>query len=166
IRPFGGVLGLTPDGKRIMCTAGYGDGVQPGDVALFSFETGKEVARIKPGIVGGIKESAFSPSGRIAAIGGKGVCWLWTINAGQGPVQSRQGQRPEPAVVRWTEGKIRDVIAGGGGRYLALTLAEARKVAIFDSNAAGIVKTIPLASDDALLAAGATKLVIAYPREK
>ena len=47
-----------------------------------------------------------------------------------------------------------------------MTLDHARRLAIFDTNAADVVKTVPLASDQALVAAGATKFVIAYPEAK
>jgi len=165
-----GVLGLTPDGKQLMAAFGFdsdSDSGKPGDVALFSMGTGKEVARIKTGMPLGVGGSAFSPSGRTAAIFGNSRCWLWAMNqeSRRLPIAARQ-ERPVSPLVRWTEGKIRDVAVGGGGRYLALVLADAQKVAVFDVNAADIVKTIPLASNDALLAAGAKKLVIAYPGDR
>ncbi len=66
-------------------------------------------------------------------------------------------------LVRLLDGKISDVTVGGGGRYLILTLREARKLAIFDVNAADIIKTIPLPSSNVLVAAGARRLVLAFP---
>jgi S1-C subfamily serine protease len=168
--PAAGVLGLTPDGKHFMGEFVSGrDGGQPGDIALFSSGTGQEEARLKTGPRSGLSGGpisgwAISPSGNIAAILGTGECWLWTIGETSGRPRAGAAQRPtDSPLVRWMEGKIRDVAVGGGGRYLALTLQEARKVAVFDANAADVVKTIPLASEDALVAAGATKLVIAYP---
>jgi S1-C subfamily serine protease len=161
----GGVLGLTPDGKQLLgvCSQGV-DGGQLGDVAIFSLGTGAEVTRIKTGSQNALYGSTMSPSGRNAAIFGSGVCWLWAINEESGqPRTPAAPRRSASPLVRWTAGKIRDVAVGGGGRYLAVMLADARKVAIFDVNAADVVQTIPLASDDALLAAGARKLVIAYP---
>jgi len=166
----GKVIGLTPDGKQLMAEFDFrsrSDTEKPGDVALFSLATGKEVARIKTGLQLGVGGSAFSPAGRTAVIFGNGGCWLWAINQESNRLPTAAAQRrPDSPVVRWTEGKIRDVAVGGGGRYLALMLADARKVAIFDVNAADVVKTIPLASNDALLAAGAKKLVIAYPEDR
>jgi len=160
-----GVMGPTPDGKHIMGVFVVDrEGGQPGDVALFSLGTGQEVARLKTGMQSGVWGSAISPSGHTAALLGEGVCWLWTINEASGRPRAAAALQPKGSpLVRWTEGKIRGVAVGGGGRYLALLLAEARKVAVFDANAADVVKTIPLASDDALLASGATKLIIAYP---
>jgi S1-C subfamily serine protease len=71
-------------------------------------------------------------------------------------------QKGAPLVHR-TEGKFRDVAVGGGGRYIATVLSDLRRIAVFDVNAADVVKSIPLAADDVLVAAGATKLVIVYP---
>ena len=63
-------------------------------------------------------------------------------------------------------GTIGDVAVGGGGRFLLVALKEARKLAVFDVNAADVVKTIPLASTNVLSAAGANKLLIAFPEEQ
>ena len=63
-------------------------------------------------------------------------------------------------------GTIGDVAVGGGGRFLLVALKEARKLAVFDVNAADVVKTIPLASTNALIAAGANKLLVAFPEEQ
>ena len=41
-----------------------------------------------------------------------------------------------------------------------------RKLAVFDANAADVVKTLPLASSNALVAAGAKKFLLAFPDEK
>ncbi len=67
---------------------------------------------------------------------------------------------------RQLEGRITDVTVGGGGRYLLLTLKAARKLAVFDVNAADVVKTIPLASPNVMVAAGAKKILIALPDQK
>jgi hypothetical protein len=68
-------------------------------------------------------------------------------------------------IVQRLEGNVSDVIAGGGGRYLLLVLKDVRKLAVFDVNVPGVVKTIPLASEKVLVAAGARKFVIAFPEE-
>jgi hypothetical protein len=69
-------------------------------------------------------------------------------------------------LVRKLESSIRDVAVGGGGRYLILTLKESRKLAVFDVNAADVVKTIALPSENALVAAGAGTLFVAYPDQR
>ena len=71
-----------------------------------------------------------------------------------------------PPLVKKLDGTISDVVVGGGGRYLLLTLSDASKLAVFDTNAAEIVKTIPLPSPNAIVAAGATKFLIAFPEQK
>jgi S1-C subfamily serine protease len=62
---------------------------------------------------------------------------------------------------------ISDVVVGGGGRYLLLTLkqGETGALAIFDVNLATLLKRIPLSSPNALVAAGAKKFLIALPDE-
>ena len=76
----------------------------------------------------------------------------------------------EPGAVaplaRRLDGTISDVAAGGGGRYLLLLLKGERKLAVFDLSAAEVVKTIPLVSPDVLIAAGASKFVVAFPDQK
>ncbi len=61
---------------------------------------------------------------------------------------------------------ISNVVVGGGGRYLLLTQKDAHSLAVFDVNAAAIVKTISLPSANALVAAGASKFLIVFPDEK
>jgi hypothetical protein len=65
--------------------------------------------------------------------------------------------------LRQLPGPIEDVVVGGGGRYLIMHLPTARKVAIFDVNAAEVVHTIPLAETDVKIAAGKDKLLIVHP---
>jgi hypothetical protein len=72
----------------------------------------------------------------------------------------------DPPLVRQLGGTIGDIAVGGGGRFLLVALKEARKLAVFDVNAADVVKTIPLPSTSALIAAGANKLLIAFPEEQ
>lgn len=55
---------------------------------------------------------------------------------------------------------IADVAVGGGGRYLILHLRKLRQLAIFDANAARIVKYLAVDSDDIVYAAGAEKLMV------
>jgi hypothetical protein len=69
-------------------------------------------------------------------------------------------------LVRRLDGTISDVAIGGGGRFLILTLKNAAKLVVFDVNAADIVKTIPLPSANVLVAAGARKLLVAFPEER
>ena len=53
--------------------------------------------------------------------------------------------------------------AGGGGRYLILHLPQQRKLAVFDSNEAKIVKYLPVAEDTVYFAAGLDKLFVGLP---
>ncbi len=73
------------------------------------------------------------------------------------------GQAPFVLQLR---GTISDVASGGAGRFLLLTLKNERKIAVFDVNAAAVVKLINLTSEHALVAAGARRLLILYPKER
>lgn len=67
-----------------------------------------------------------------------------------------------PLVCR-LDGTIDRSAVGGGGRYLLLKLKDRRRVDVFDTTDANIVASLPLASDDALIAAGAEKAIVVYP---
>ena len=56
-----------------------------------------------------------------------------------------------------------DVCVAGGGRYLIFRLPKTRQLAVFDTGAGKVVKYLPLAEDNALFAAGMTKLFVLNP---
>jgi hypothetical protein len=96
------------------------------------------------------------------------------VAADVGPGRSQLGPRgashqirppaigEEPVMVEFNV-RIGDVAVGGGGRYVLLTLPERSALAVFDVNAARVVKLLPLASGRALVTAGAEKAIVAYP---
>ena len=89
-----------------------------------------------------------------------------TVKIGAARVgKATEGEGDGPLVKR-LDNALSDVAVGGGGRYLVLLFKDARKLAVFDVNTAEVVKTISLAATNALIAAGATKLLIVYPDEK
>jgi hypothetical protein len=55
-------------------------------------------------------------------------------------------------------------VSGGGGRYLFLTCASVRQLAVFDTTAAKVITTLPLNAEDVKVAAGLDKLFMALPR--
>jgi hypothetical protein len=69
-------------------------------------------------------------------------------------------------VVRKIPGRASDVVAGGNGRYLFLTLRELKKLAVFDMASTEVDRYLPLGGDDALVAAGAERLIVVYPNTK
>jgi hypothetical protein len=73
---------------------------------------------------------------------------------------------PDAPLQRKLPAPITDVAVAGGGRYLLLMLREIRNLAVFDVNAAAVVKLIPLPTKDALIAAGAEKFVLVFPEER
>ncbi len=154
---------LTADGKRL---------VKPmigGGFALLDLASGAEIARYKPretGAAGWNDNLVLAPSGRVAAIYSGRDVYLWTL-AGRSPRQPEVAARkPEVPLVRELPGPATAVSVGGAGRYLLLTLGGARQLVVFDLNAAEIVKTVPLATGKALVAAGANKFVIADPEAR
>jgi WD40 repeat protein len=60
-------------------------------------------------------------------------------------------------------GALTDLALGRGGRYVLLAMGRRKELAIFDVNTADVVKTVPLAGEDVLVAAGAAKAVLVYP---
>jgi predicted Zn finger-like uncharacterized protein len=63
-------------------------------------------------------------------------------------------------------GPATEVVVGGAGQYLVLRLPAQRKLAVFDVQQGKVAHYVPLAEDGAHLAAGATQLVVVYPRSK
>ncbi len=57
----------------------------------------------------------------------------------------------------------KDILPAARGRYLLLHFAELRRLGVLDVTAARLVHFIPLPSEDALVAAGAEKILIADP---
>lgn len=72
----------------------------------------------------------------------------------------------EAPLVLQLPGSISDVASGGAGRFLLLTLKNVRRIAVFDANAAAIVKLISLPTEHAMVAGGARKMLILYPDER
>jgi WD40 repeat protein len=131
-------LAFTPDGRRAL-TAWWGKDPDP------------------------VSDIAVLPDGRSVALAvHDGTARLYSL---PGPEERGDTPAGEP-LVRTLGGKIDDVAVGGGGRYLVLTLKSSFEVAVFDVNAADVVKRIHLASRNVLAAAGAKTLVLAFPDER
>ena len=62
-------------------------------------------------------------------------------------------------------GTLGRVCLGGGGRFLIATVPGQRQIAVLDVNERKIVKYLPAAGDQPLIAAGLEKLVVAYPQQ-
>jgi hypothetical protein len=73
------------------------------------------------------------------------------------PIKGEQEECALPSAAR-------EVTVGGGGRFVILSLPQEKKIAVFDVNEAKVVKNLPLAEDEALLAAGLDKLFVCLPR--
>jgi WD40 repeat protein len=153
---------LTPDGKRLIKPVGEGE------FLLFDLASGAEVTRFKPPDTD--RSSLFNtlqlpPSGLTVAVYSSVFrdCYLWTLPSPAADPSRAAARKADAPRVRNLAGKATAVAVGGAGRYLLLTLVDARQLAVFDVNSADVVKTVPLGSEKALVAAGATRFVIAYP---
>src|SRR5262249_42093878 len=66
-------------------------------------------------------------------------------------------------VTRQRPATIDDLVVGGGGRFLLFNLPQLSKVGMFDTAEGKVVHYFPAASGDVKIAAGLTKLVMAFP---
>ncbi|QJW93782.1 hypothetical protein [Frigoriglobus tundricola] len=81
------------------------------------------------------------------------------------PVEPPYVPKGAPEEVR-LPGPVTDVCGGGGGRFLIFQLAGGRKLAVFDTSLAKVVKELPLAEGTTHVAAGRNRLVAVYPGAK
>ncbi len=147
---------VSPDGHRLLSGNWNGQ-----DLRLWDVERRRQDGRVAWQGMHPIRGS-FTPDGRGAVWGGKdGTVRLLRLS----DVSPQHRERTEP-LVRQLETRLTDLVVGGGGRYLFLNLKDAGQIAIFDVNAADFVKRVPAASDEVLIAAGAEKLVLLYPKER
>jgi predicted Zn finger-like uncharacterized protein len=58
---------------------------------------------------------------------------------------------------------VGDVVAGGGGRFLIMTLPKSRKIAVFDAAERKVTKYLPVAEDTVKIAACLDKLFVILP---
>ena len=154
---------LTADGKQLVkpiWERGFG---------LFDLDSGAEVACFKTSEASGfwpLETLVLAPPGRMAVVYRQWDVHLWTLPSPAAAPSQALARKAEPPLVRKLAGTATNVAVGGAGRYLLVTLADERQLAVFDVNTAEVVKRLPLAAENALIAAGASKFVIAYPDSK
>jgi hypothetical protein len=88
--------------------------------------------------------------------------------ASQAPGVAPAGIRAAPTQVTGTVERklpdtITDVVPAAGGRFLILSLSKTRKLAVLDTAVGDIVRYLPVDSDNALVAAGMDKMLVALP---
>ncbi|HEY1188298.1 MAG TPA: hypothetical protein VGE74_11610, partial [Gemmata sp.] len=79
------------------------------------------------------------------------------------PVPLKPAPLAEAKVELKLPGTVTDACVGGGGRYWCLLLGDSKQVAVFDVNQAKVTKLFPVAGGKMRIAAGMSKLVVAYP---
>jgi WD40 repeat protein len=148
-------VAVSPDGHWLVSSDHQGR-----ELRLWNVESRQQVDSVSWGNQQPVF-GCFTPDGRQVAWGGTdGIVRLYRLPS----VDTQRRERIEP-LVRPLDAKLSDLVVGGGGRYFILALKDARQVAIFDVNAADIVKRIDVPSDEVLTAAGAEKLILLYPKE-
>jgi WD40 repeat protein len=152
-----GVTGVavSPDGHWLLSSSNVGR-----ELLLWDIEARKLIDRLDCGDLNP-NRGGFTPDGHHAVwTGSDGSVRVYRLPE----IDAQKREQIEP-LVRTLDAKLSDLVVGGGGRYLILTLKDARQIAIFDVNAADIVKRIDVPSDEVLVAAGAEKLILLYPKE-
>ncbi|HWE96610.1 MAG TPA: hypothetical protein VG269_21805, partial [Tepidisphaeraceae bacterium] len=98
------------------------------------------------------------------------------LDGAQGPRGGRPDQPPAPpvTVVRPADNyagartlrlptAADEVVAAGNGRYLLLYMKQLRKLAVFDARTGSLTKFLPVGSESAYVAGGATKFIVVLP---
>jgi len=164
---------VVPDGKSLV--TGHDDGI----IRLWDLADGRELSRAKFPAAGGLRGTyrvgfralpsgipAFSPDGRSVAVGGSSMVNLWTLPKAARPGRVEVAKKPSDTLVRALPGNISEIIPAGAGRYLLLIIRDTRKLAVFDANAADVVKVLSLPSENVLVAGGAEKFLVVFPDER
>jgi WD40 repeat protein len=148
-------LAVAPDG-RILFTADW----KKGEFRTWDVNTGRPLT-VTP-LSGKPQFGGFTPDGRrVWCFSERTVREYAAPAADIGSDLAPPSEKNRP-LVRRLDGPIENLVVGGGGRYLCLKL-KGPILAIFDVNVADVIKTIRLDSEDALIAAGASSLVMADP---
>jgi WD40 repeat protein len=154
-----GLAIAAPDGRRVLAVS------REGDLHLWDVASRDDLFCVPEPVKA--HGAAFSPDGGRVMLAGKSTLWLWQMpDAGSHRPDSAIGRGQlgnEMTKIVKVPGTIRNSVVGGGGRYLLLQLWDRRELAVFDVNAGDLVGTVPLPADDALIAAGAEKLLIVEP---
>ena len=79
------------------------------------------------------------------------------------PVEVTPAALAQDKVVKPLPSAVGDVVVGGGGRYLILSLPKQSKLAVFDASAAQVVKYLAFPAPVVAFAAGMDKLIVAKP---
>jgi hypothetical protein len=84
--------------------------------------------------------------------------------AKSGPLTLKPARLEADKVTRPLPDTIDDLVVGGGGRFLLFSMRKQKKVGLFDANEGKVVHYFPAAESEVKIAAGLTKLIMAFPR--
>src|SRR5262245_14065378 len=90
----------------------------------------------------------------------------WRLPPVPARVPIRGPKLSEATTIRPVPAAIREIAAGGGGRFLCLALPSLKQVAVFDATEGRIVKYLDVGTQKFQIAAGMTKLLIAQTDSK
>lgn len=119
---------------------------------------------------------------RLGAMAGFLLLSVWLAMGGRGAIASEDDAATESLEVGSASfsppalpgGKVQTPFsepyewfhAGGGGRYLFFFLKKSKQIAVFDLSRMKVVRSIEVPSDDALAAAGRSKLLVVLPAQR
>jgi WD40 repeat protein len=126
-------------------------GAKDGTIRVWSIETGRELRKLRTSPVLDLAVSADGQSLIAGDEAGSAKHWSISLEPDEGSAETGDGT----PLIRPVRGTISGMTFGGGGRYMVLTLNGQRRLDIFDVNSAEVVGSIPLPTEEVLVAAGA-----------
>jgi len=146
-------LAISPHGLLAVSCGGSTDNA----ILVWDMTTGRVLRRLK-GHTKTVFAVAFSPDGqRIVSGCEDGTARVWELV--DSDISSQTAGEP---LVHDLGGTILDIVPGGGGRYLVLSLSGPHRLAVFDANTASIARVIPLPDEEMYVAAGASSFFVGF----
>jgi WD40 repeat protein len=152
-------LAFAPDGRTL---AGAGPA---NAVTFWDAKDGRERLVLKNAHPRDVHRLAYSPNGRLLVTSGEDrTAKVWDASSlSSGVIVRPPAPGSKPLATLPLPSPVQDVCVGGDGRFLILHLPRERKLVVFDTHQAKIVKSLPVAEADLLLAAGRDTLIVAVP---
>ncbi len=114
-------VAVTADGRQVIS----GGGKKDRTLRVWDLQSGRQLEMLRGLTPNGASSLTVTRDGRQVVLAIGGTAQLWNL-----PAHDERAVPPKdagPPLVRFPAGKIGDVTVGGGGRYLILTLTDARQ---------------------------------------